>query len=327
FIAGRITYRPFKRLKLGVTHALDGDPYLNIKDSDGDGRPDLVDDFPDSKSNWKDTDGDGFDDSIDIDADGDNVYDPFDPEIRLKADPINLNNIRRESVNISGFDVGVPLLERRGFKIFSYGQYAKIVSYGWGFAFPGFRINLGPVTAGIEYRRFSKNFVSGFFNKTYELDRAVFREVSSSSDSLVLVHKAERVLKRITNSMRGYFSSIEINVMNLVSFYMAYQDMRSEDNTRNNSMYADIFLNTRNIPRIKFADAYYQQTDVGDPLDFRAKTESTILGYKIGYDLSPSVTLIFGYRETYRDYNGDGVISGKNEIITTTNLETVFSFR
>ena len=45
-------------LTMGVSFAADRNQYLGLKDRDGDGRPDLVDDFPDDKIYWLDTDGD-----------------------------------------------------------------------------------------------------------------------------------------------------------------------------------------------------------------------------------------------------------------------------
>ena len=67
----------------GVSWVGDRNQYLGLKDSDGDGRPDLVDDFPNKKLFWLDTDGDGFADSDDLewDIDGDGITDTLDSHI------------------------------------------------------------------------------------------------------------------------------------------------------------------------------------------------------------------------------------------------------
>ena len=67
---------------------IDGDGYKNEddpfpleatgKDSDGDGVPDFLDDFPDDPTEHTDTDGDGLGDNVDIDRDGDGVVNSKD---------------------------------------------------------------------------------------------------------------------------------------------------------------------------------------------------------------------------------------------------------
>ena len=45
------------------------------RDSDGDGYPDYLDDFPDDPTEWLDTDGDGIGNNADTDDDGDGLTD------------------------------------------------------------------------------------------------------------------------------------------------------------------------------------------------------------------------------------------------------------
>ena len=47
-------------INIGAGLTVDRNQYLGLRDSDGDGRPDLVDDFPDDSNYWLDTDGDGL---------------------------------------------------------------------------------------------------------------------------------------------------------------------------------------------------------------------------------------------------------------------------
>jgi hypothetical protein len=68
---------------LGISWAGDRNQYLGLRDSDNDGAPDLVDDFPYDK-NWSvDTDGDGLADGLDNewDIDGDGITDTLDSSI------------------------------------------------------------------------------------------------------------------------------------------------------------------------------------------------------------------------------------------------------
>jgi hypothetical protein len=82
-------------------------------------------------------------------------------------------------------------------------------------------------------------------------------------------------------------------------------------------------LNTNFVPKISRAGAYYYQMNANKLF---VRQEGTVLGYRVSYDISPSASLVFDYRVTYRDRNGDGSIKGSNEAIRTTNIQTVFRF-
>ena len=59
---GRIQTNALMGIPFGVTFVTDRNQYLGLKDSDNDGRPNIVDDFPYNKKWWLDTDGDGLSD-------------------------------------------------------------------------------------------------------------------------------------------------------------------------------------------------------------------------------------------------------------------------
>jgi hypothetical protein len=86
---------------------------------------------------------------------------------------------------------------------------------------------------------------------------------------------------------------------------------------------ANLDLNTDFVPKIHKAGAYYYQQNA-DKLF--TKQEGTIIGYTLQYEISPGAYLVLDYRQTYRDVNGDGQISGSDETVKTTNLQTVFIF-
>ena len=67
--------------------------------------------------------------------------------------------------------------------------------------------------------------------------------------------------------------------------------------------------------------AYYQRNNDDNPFDFENPTENTIMGYRLGYELSKGVSLIWDFRQFYRD---DG--TGKMETIQQNNIETSFNF-
>lgn len=129
----RTTYS-LGKLTVGATAAVDINQYNGFKDDDDDGRPNIVDDFPDDETVWLDSDGDGLPDDLDPDNDNDglqnigtdnnndNIVDgtetvvmpdgsvgiPFDHDTKLKPEPFNM---KEESSTLLGIsvDVGYPV--------------------------------------------------------------------------------------------------------------------------------------------------------------------------------------------------------------------------
>ncbi len=139
--------RAIGKLELGVTWVKDLDQYSGLRDSDGDGVPDEVDEFPDDTLSWLDNDRDGIEDFDDIDDDNDGIIDidnnsDLDPEIskvledglpkslldfdvtRRKA--FNKNLAGRDSFSMLGFDAGYPLIESKSLNLKLYGQFAML---------------------------------------------------------------------------------------------------------------------------------------------------------------------------------------------------------
>ena len=67
--------------------------------------------------------------------------------------------------------------------------------------------------------------------------------------------------------------------------------------------------------------AYYQRNNDDNPFDFNNPSENTIMGYSIGYELSKGVSLVWNFRQFYRE---DG--TGSLEAIKQTTIETTFNF-
>ena len=121
-----------------------------------------------------------------------------------------------------------------------------------------------------------------------------------------------------------------MNLLNLVTFEAASQRMApavaGSDTLQSNSFIAKLALNTDPIPKISEARAYYIRTNDANPFDFANPSSNTTWGYRIGYQLAPSVTLIYNLQESYRDLDGNGRIEGDDERIRILSIETAFTF-
>ncbi len=348
----RGTYRVSKAfpLTVGVNIVADLNQYGGLKDKDDDGRPDMVDDFPDDKDFWLDTDRDGWADTdslneFDIDGDGwtDNSNDPTRPNndldgIQYRPDPFN-KEVEERSINGVSFDLSYPLISRKMFNLVVYTEYG-ILNYhdelwaatetgdttratsGTGLIGPGVRAQLFKfLTLTLEYRNTSPLFQPGFFNTTYDFERAQFQRYTTPSgqDSMGVKTKDQAIINN-PYSLSGYYGGVAASLFNVVTFSVGYQNLVPEtadtNATESNSFIADLSVNTDFIPKLAEARAYYIRTNDDNPLDFENPSNNTTWGYRIGYQVAPGVSLIYNLQVSYR---------GEEEIRLLT-VETAFSF-
>jgi len=154
----RISSPMLAGLPVGLSVVIDWNQFLGLKDRDGDGLPDMVDEFPDN-SEWKiDTDYDGLadNDPNEFDRDGDGLVDvddlaaihqfwdalgasvgvDFSTEPYYDSMPddsaalrLPLIDTNEDSDPIAAFalDVGYPILTDGPFKLSIYAQMAKML--------------------------------------------------------------------------------------------------------------------------------------------------------------------------------------------------------
>ena len=197
---------------LGLSYANDRNQYLGLKDVDNDGRPDLVDDFPEDAQYWVDSDNDGYDDTdpLEWDIDGDGITDTLDsrvpgysgemialdPNIFRKASPINLDN-NKDDIFALAIDIGYPLVSQDNFSISLYAQMAKMIgktvdpgtgelrSLETGLIPFGLSSRFGPARFNFEYRMMPDGrFEFNYWNRLYEIERVGF---TKSTDNQIIL--------------------------------------------------------------------------------------------------------------------------------------------
>lgn len=332
----RAFVRPVKFLELGVTLAGDLNEYNAFLDKDHDGTPDLIDLYPGNK-NWA-TEMDKIDP-----ADWDHLLNDtywgasrseaynnllalglVPSDTTRMADLFNLNN-QSSRMYAASVDIGIPLVEKEKIKLDIYSHFTQLKGdslYGWGAALPGIRLIIGSgsitnfLTFKAEYRRSSKEFLFGYFNNTYELERAQFvgnRQAITKQQSLLAIQE----------ELNGIYASAELNILNYVVCYAAYQDLVGEDHLR--SIHGELKMGEALKKLISFGDVkgYYIQNNVQDFREW--KTPSTIMGYTIGYNYKGAI-VGFDYRWTFQDLDGSGKIRGDNEVFKTISFRTAISF-
>jgi len=350
------------KLKFGSTVAMDYNQYLGFKDADGDGRPDLVDDFPDNAAYWLDSDNDGLPDSEDYDNDNDGKLEVgtdangngyidetetlpgggllFDNDgTYLKPEPFDLTGKKSTLTGVS-VDVGYPVFSSGFLDVMVFAEAGKFlgshnlydaagtvidtVNHGWGLTAPGIRATIMKfINLGLEYRMTGENFAFSLFDQNYDIDRVGMQ--SFGSDLMLPITRDARLLN--TTPMKGVFGSLSVNVLSVVTVNGAYQHMIQEGADPVKGLYGSIDLTQDLIPKLAGASAYLNRMNVDDPFDIYS--EGTLMGYKVVFGLGGGATLTWDFRETFRDLDGDGVINrdkGSDEVIKTTVIETGFSF-
>lgn len=329
--SARLTYNLFAGLKIGGSIVYDHNQYKSLQDDDNDDVPNVVDDFPNDPNNYVDTDGDGIPDDIDPDRDGngytDNSQDTMIPNndtyfdsTKLKI-PFFTNQIEDKSQMAYSVDISYPLINTSLLAMTVYSDYSQFLTddKGYGITAPGIVGKIGFMDFKAAYRIISAHFIPEYFNTTYEVERIVAG--IDSTGKTILVTKREG-LKYINDGYQGYLVGAGFNLFDILRFSAEYQDMKKSD-FNYKTLRGNIDINTDFIPKISQAGGYYYDMNVEKLFE---KNPGTIFGLKFGYEISQGANMIVDIRETYKDLNGDGRISGDAEIFRTTYISTVFTF-
>ncbi|MBU0899197.1 FecR family protein [bacterium] len=183
---------------------------------------------------------------------------------------------------IKGLDVELPLKEGKILNVILYADVAEIKDHGKGSAIPGLLINLPMAMFKAEYRTMDQDFIPGYFNYLYDLER------DTKKDTLQSSNKAKK----------GVYAEFSSNIFDFVSMSAYYEDY----NETNPNLSAKVKLLKKIVPQITLAEASYFQDDV---TRLKLKTEKTYIEWKVGYSLSGPVSLVYVYTQTYKKENGE----------------------
>ncbi len=320
-VGTRLGYRPFSKLEIGASIVSDLNEYNGLRDTDDDGYPDEIDQFP-------------YDDSLVLERER------IENELRaLSIDPTTtINNLiaigdlpnldrsnltdyskKRSRLTIWGIDAGIPLIEGDFLKVDLYSAYTDIVDYGWGLTAPGFRTRLGEhMTFTAEYRMQSEEFLFGYFNQTYELERC---QIADSGSGPYAVRKQD-TLKNITEDMDGYLAGLSFNLFNYVTMSGQFQNMKG-DVTERKSVYGDVVINNKAFDYLPTVKGYYAQNNVERLTEWR--TPSTILGYVVQMNVG-GTTLSVDNKYTFVDRNGDEDVEDEDEMVKSISISAMATF-
>ena len=171
-------------------------------------------------------------------------------------------------------------------------------------------------------------FEFGYFDRSYEIERATFQGVSGNQGASVT--KSKKL--GLYGKQNGFYSSLTLDLGSLFDARMAFQSLNGEMYDQENGFqessnqsFTSVIKLKKPISKIQKATWFYQQRNVPNPFDFEY-SESTITGYNIGLSLGNGMVLSYVFRRTFTDLNGDGDVKDEGEMINMTGVETSFSF-
>ena len=170
-----------------------------------------------------------------------------------------------------------------------------------------------------EYRTKDGFFVAQFFDGSYDLSRVVAEYTDSGS----IIRTKEQIIFADSSAnvnTSGMYGSASASLFGLASFNASYANMKADNGIEFNSFSANFVINAENIPKLSVAEAYYQRNNDANPFDFENPSINTVFGYKVGYEVSKGVSMIWDFRQFYRD-TGSGL-----EPVKQTSIETAFNF-
>ncbi len=341
-------------LTIGANVVVDINQFSGLKDRDEDDVPDAFDNFPDDKNFAADSDFDGIPDDHDADRDGNgfadynigvayelnidtasaNAYvnDPYIGSIddRLIT-PFSTQENAARAIG-AAVDIGYPVFSNKIISVDVYSEFNQLIfptveadgdqydgrktsKSGTGITAPGIRMALFKmVNLSFEYRIKMGYYVPRFFDQSYDVSRVI----TQSQDNITKVYTKDQIVLQDDQQMNGFFGSAAWDIFGFATVGASYADMRATTDTVR-SFTGMASLNTSWIPKVSEATAYYLRNNDSNPFDFSNPSVNTIMGYRVGYEVSPGVSLIMDYRTFYRD-SGDGL-----KAVRQTSIETAFN--
>jgi len=215
------------------------------------------------------------------------VYNPSTKKLDVSDD--------KGSMNIIGFDLGLPLLSNSLLDLTLYVDYAKILDFGSGAA-TGIIANfggLGVVTASAKLeRRFNgKQYIPSYFNSMYEIER--FMTDASSLSLTTPGTKAQKLA--FMSAENGFYGELLVSVLGIFNIFGGYQRL---DKTPDSGI---LHLSGEVAPEeLPFMiRAGYDKIYIQDEKDLFTLDDRSYLFVETGYKPYPFMVVAINYNWTY----------------------------
>lgn len=210
-----------------------------------------------------------------------------------------INPIKDEgSINIIGFDLGLPIIQGSMANLTLYMDYANILGFGGGTAAGAiFNFNpLGLVSGSVKLeRRFNGDkYLPSYFNSLYEVER--FKVDTSRIDTLGNnIFSKAKTLNGTTNIGNGFYGELGINVLGLFNILGSYQ--RLDKQPTSGILHIGTELAPESFPFL--ARVGYDKINIIDEKDLFKLDDRSYLFFELGYKPYPYLIVSMLYNWTF----------------------------
>lgn len=245
----------------------------------------------------------------------DGLYDPVKREFDVTED--------RGSLNIYGFDLGLPLIKSSGTDITLYVDYSKIVDFGSGVA-TGIKFDLDAssflnITAKFERRFNQKNFFPAYFNSLHEINRF---QVDSSTGSFTSKVKS---LSEFSEETKGWYGDLLIKLFDLFDIYGSYQ--RLDKYPKSGILNLRAAIEPEEAPFVLRAG--YDKINIQNEKDVFTLDDRSYLFTEVGYKPVEFLLVSVVYSWTYTPVRGndDRIISFEPQRRIEPRISFIYPFK
>jgi len=213
-----------------------------------------------------------------------------------KIDSVSKNFVSTQdegSVNIIGFDIGLPIVRNSLVDWKLYFDYAKIMDYGSGTAL-GTTLALNGLgifnlSAKLERRFNSDEYLPAYFNSMYELERFNFDKTSG------VVTSKLALLKNATDIGNGFFGELFVSVLGYVNILGGYQ--RLDKHPTSGILHIASQIEPESLPFILRAG--YDKINIEDEADLFTLDNRSYFFVEKGYNPYPFLIVSLVYNWTF----------------------------
>jgi hypothetical protein len=226
------------------------------------------------------------------------------------------------SINIIGFDIGLPVISGSFADVTLYYDFVKIIDFGSGSA-TGIIVQFNPLGlvqahARLERRFNGDNYIPSYFNSFHEIER--FR-VDKSSGAF---RSKARTLASLTDNDNGFYGELGVNVLGMFHIIGSYQ--RLDKTPESGILHLSSQISPEDAPLL--IRAGYDKINIRSEKDIFTLDDRSYLFTELGYKPYPFmvVSLVFHWTFTPVRDAGDDIIGYEPQKRIEPRVYFIFPF-